>query len=170
MTGERNGTAERRNSTTARRANAAVRSGAVAILVLLLTACASAAGGSGAPDSFVRGATESQVARTIDVREGLSRAQAMRMLTESLAQRYTVEVTDAKAGFVMTSWQAPTRDGVPDLRYRTRVVARFVDDWKHLHVRDEANWARGQDWDLGYDTAQLDSVTAELRSILGRKP
>lgn len=94
----------------------------------------------------------------------------MRILTEALGQRYTVEVTDAKAGFAMTSWQAPTREGVPDLRYRTRVVARFLNDWKHLQVRDEANWARGQDWDLGYDSAQLDSVTADLRASLGKKP
>ena len=71
----------------------------------------------------------------------------------------------------MTAWQASLlRDGVPDLRYRTRVTARFGDDWKKLQLRHEANWARGDEWDVGYDVAQLDSVTTELRAKLGKKP
>jgi hypothetical protein len=45
----------------------------------------------------------------------------------------------------------------PDLRYRTRLTARFLgDDWKKLQLRHEANWARGDEWDVGYDVAQLD--------------
>ncbi|MEO8337365.1 MAG: hypothetical protein ABI664_20475, partial [bacterium] len=62
------------------------------------------------------------------------------------------------------------RDGVPDLRYRTRLTARFLaDDWKMLQIRHEANWARGDEWDVGYDVAQLDSVAADLRTKLGKK-
>jgi hypothetical protein len=75
----------------------------------------------------------------------------------------------------MTSWQASLlRDGVPDLRYRTRITAKFLgDDWRKLQVRDEANWARGEEWDVGFDVVQLDSVAAELQARLGpaaRKP
>jgi len=72
----------------------------------------------------------------------------------------------------MTAWLASlVRDGVPDLRYRTRFVARFVgDDWRRLQIRHEANWARGEEWDIGYDAAQLDAVSAELISRLGRRP
>jgi hypothetical protein len=59
---------------------------------------------------------------------------------------------------------------VPDLRYRTRVTGKFVgDDWRKLQLRDEANWQRGSEWDVGYDIAQLDSVAAELRTKLGRR-
>ena len=124
-----------------------------------------------APPSFVRSTAEAQVTRSLDVREGLSHVQAMRALTDALGQRYTVEVVDPRAGFAMTAWQASLlRDGVPDLRYRTRVTARFGDDWKKLQLRHEANWARGDEWDVGYDVAQLDSVTTELRAKLGRKP
>jgi hypothetical protein len=123
------------------------------------------------PASFVRSTAESQVTRLIDVRDGLTRVQAMRVLTDALGQRYTVDVADAKAGFVMTAWQASLlRDGVPDLRYRTRVTARFLgDDWRRLQVHDEANWARGDEWDVGYDSAQLDSVANDLRSKVGKK-
>jgi len=124
-----------------------------------------------APTTFVRSTAESQVTRSIDVRDGFTHTQAMRSLVDALSQRYTVEVQDPRAGFAMTAWEASLlRDGVPDLRYRTRLTARFLgDDWKKLQLRHEANWARGDEWDVGYDVAQLDSVTAALRTKLGKK-
>ena len=124
-----------------------------------------------APPSFKQSTAELQVTRSIDVRDGFTHSQAMRALVDALGQRYTVEVQDPRAGFAMTAWQASLlRDGVPDLRYRTRVTARFLgDDWKKLQLRHEANWARGDEWDVGYDVAQLDSVTAELRAKVGKK-
>ena len=146
-----------------------------AFFLLALSACASA-GGSGAsataPASFVRSNADALVTRTIDVRDGLSHTQAMRLLTEVLNSRYTVEVSDSRAGFAMTAWQASLqRDGVPDLRYRTRVTGKFIgDDWRRLQLRDEANLQRGQEWDVGYDAAQLDSVATELRAKLGKAP
>lgn len=143
--------------------------------LLAITACASAGGSSApstAPASFVRSNADALVTRTIDVREGLTHSQAMRMLTEVLNARYTVEVTDARSGFAMTAWQASLqRDGVPDLRYRTRVTGKFIgDDWRRLQLRGEANWQRGQEWDVGYDAAQLDSAATELRVKLGKAP
>jgi hypothetical protein len=61
------------------------------------------------------------------------------------------------------------RDGVPDLRYRTRLIARFMgDNWNALQLRNEANWARGDEWDIGYDAAQLDTVSTLLRQRLGK--
>lgn len=124
-----------------------------------------------APTTFVLSTAEAKVTRSIDIRDGFTHSQAMRSLVEVLGQRYTVEVQDPRAGFAMTAWEASLlRDGVPDLRYRTRVTARFLgDDWKKLQVRHEANWARGDEWDVGYDVAQLDSVTTALRAKLGKK-
>ena len=125
-----------------------------------------------APASFVRSTSEALVTRMIDVREGITHTQGMRMIADVLGQRYTVEVTDPRAGFAMTAWQASLqRDGVPDLRYRTRVTAKFLgDDWRKLQLRDEANWQRGEEWEVGYDAAQLDSVASDLRAKLGKKP
>ena len=146
------------------------------ILLICLAGCSSIGHGSSAPvatapASFVRSTAETQVTRVIDVREGLSHSQAMRLLNETLGLRYTVEVVDARAGFAMTAWQASLqRDGVPDLRYRTRVTGKFLgDDWRRLQLRAEANWQRDQEWDVGYDAAQLDSVTNDLRAKLGKK-
>jgi hypothetical protein len=137
--------------------------------LILLASCATVARNP-APATFVQTTADAQVARTIDVRDGLTHTQAMRLVTDALGQRFTVEVTDAKAGFAMTAWQAGLRDGVPDLRYRTRVSTRFMgDDWRKLQVRGEANWARGSEWDVGYDSAQLDSVVSELRLKLARR-
>ncbi|HEX9484746.1 MAG TPA: hypothetical protein VF929_09190 [Gemmatimonadaceae bacterium] len=153
-------------------------------LLVVLAGCSGLRGGAASPAApapvalsaatppvtFVRSTAESRVTRTIDVRDGLTHAQAMRTLIDALGQRYTVDVADPRAGFVMTTWQAPLSDGVPDLRYRTRVTARFQgDDWKKLQVRGEANWVRGEEWDVGYDAAQLDSATGDLRAKLGKR-
>lgn len=142
------------------------------VLLLGLAACASVRHASSAPSSFVHSTAESQVTRMIDVREGLTHTQAMRLLTDALGQRYTVAVIDPHAGFAMTAWQASLqRDGVPDLRYRTRVTGKYIgDDWRRLQLRDEANWQRGDEWDVGYDAAQLDSVTNNLRARFSKKP
>jgi hypothetical protein len=136
----------------------------------IVGACASSGGAP--PDTFVQSTAELRVTRTIDVREGLTHAQAMRTLVDALGQRYTVDVIDPRAGFAMTAWRASlVRDGVPDLRYRTRMVARFLgDDWRKLQLRGEANWARGDEWDVGFDVPQLDSTASELNAKLGPRP
>jgi hypothetical protein len=36
-------------------------------------------------------------------------------------------------------------------------------------VHSEARWARGDEADVGYDSAQLDSLAADLRVKLGKK-
>jgi len=126
--------------------------------------------GNSAPSTFVKTTAEQPAMRSIDVRDGLTHPQAMRTLVDALSQRYVVDVTDSRAGFAMTTWQANgVRDGVPDLRYRTRITARFVDDWRSLQVLSEARWARGQEADIGYDSVQLDSVATDLRAKLGKK-
>jgi hypothetical protein len=95
----------------------------------------------------------------------------MRALVDALSQRYVVDVTDARVGFAMTTWQASLiRDGVPDPRYRTRFVARFVDEWHALQLRSEARFGRTDEPEVGYDSAQLDSLANDLRTKLGKKP
>ena len=139
-------------------------------LLLLVASCATS--GAKPPGTFVQSNAESRNTRVIDVREGFTRATAMRTLTDALGARYTVEVADPRAGFAMTAWEASlVRDGVPDPRYRTRFIAQFLgDDWRKLQLRHEANWAHGENWDVGFDAVKLDSVADELRTKLGRKP
>lgn len=146
------------------------------LLLLSLAACRSLPFGphresddARPPASFVHSTADVRATRLIEVREGLARPQALRILTDALSERFVVEITDPRAGFVMTAWQSSVvRDGVPDLRYRTRLMARFLgDDWHTLQLRDEANWARGDEWDIGYDAAQLDTVFSLLRTRLG---
>ena len=124
------------------------------------------------PSSFVRSTADVRATRMIEVREGLARPQALRLVTDALSEMFVVEIVDPRVGFVMTAWQSSVvRDGVPDLRYRTRLVARFMgQNWNALQLRDEANWARGDEWDIGYDAAQLDTVSTMLRQKLGKQP
>jgi len=149
------------------------------VLVLALTACRSLpfsprheSEDAKPPLSFVRSTADVRATRMIEVRDGLTRPQALRLVTDALSEKFTVEITDPRAGFVMTAWQSSmVRDGVPDLRYRTRLVARFLgENWSTLQLRDEANWARGDEWDIGYDAAQLDTVSTMLRQKLGKQP
>ena len=124
------------------------------------------------PATFVPSTAELRATRTIQVRDGLAKPEAMKLVSETLGKRFVVEVADATSGFTMTAWRASkSRGGVPDLRYRTRLVARFLgDDWRRLQLRGEANWARGDEWEIGYDVAQLDSASQELRERLSPKP
>ena len=146
------------------------------LLVLVLAACAPlfrrAGRDESPPPSFVHSTSELRSTRMIQVREGLPRPDAIKLVTDALGQRYVVEVTDATAGFTMTAWRASmSREGVPDLRYRTRLIAKFVgDDWRRLQLRSEANWARGDEWEIGYDVAQLDTASREMRERLSPKP
>jgi hypothetical protein len=146
------------------------------LLLLPLVGCASLLPRSRAeespPPSFVHSTAELRATRMVQVRDGLAKADALKLVTDALGQRYVVEVTDPSAGYTMTAWRASmSREGVPDLRYRTRLITRFLgDDWRRLQVRSEANWARGDEWDIGYDVAQLDTASRELRERLSPKP
>jgi hypothetical protein len=123
------------------------------------------------PTTFVQTTSDVKSTRVIDVRDGLTKPVAFKAATDLLTQNYSVDVSDPKAGFLMTPWQAgATREGAPDLRYRTRIVIRFLgDDWKQVTVRAEANWQRLDEWDIGYDSKLLEDVSADLRARIGRK-
>jgi hypothetical protein len=120
----------------------------------------------------VRSTSDTRSTRLIDVRDGLTKPLAWRTALEVLGTDHSVDVRDEAAGFAMTPWEATVvRDGVPDLRYRTRVTLRFLgDEWKQLQVRAEANWrSRGDEWDVGFDEALLTKLTSDLQSRLGRR-
>lgn len=125
----------------------------------------------GPPPTFTRTTADLKVSRLIDVREGMSKTALFRAAAEVLSSKYSVDVSDQKAGFLMTPWQASfSRAGMPDLRYRTRVIVRFVgEDWKQVLVRAEANWQRDDEWDIGVDTALLDEVASDIRNRIGKK-
>jgi hypothetical protein len=122
------------------------------------------------PDSFVPSTSDARVTRVIDVREGLTKQAVFKLAADVLLVRYTVDVSDPHAGFLMTPWQATlSRNGVPELRYRTRIVIRFLgEEWKEVAVRAEANWQNGDEWDVGYDETILDQIELDLRNKLGR--
>jgi hypothetical protein len=144
----------------------------LAVSMLALAGCASTgrAPAGGVPASFVRTTADAPATRLIPVREGQTRQQLWRLLVETLDEVGAVDVRDNTAGFVMTTWESPLRDGVPDLRYRTRVVGRYVGDWRQLQVRVESQWRdKGDEWQLGYDLATLERVTAILRERVGSR-
>lgn len=130
-----------------------------------------AAAPGGPPSAFVQTTSDVRTTRVIDVRGDVTKAAAFKAATDVLTQKYSVDVSDPHAGFLMTPWQASlVRNGVPDLRYRTRVIIRFVgDDWKQVSVRAEANWQHGDEWEIGYDSSVLDDVANDLTARIGKK-
>ena len=130
-----------------------------------------AGGASGPPPTFVMTTSDTRATRVIDLRDGLTKPAAFKAASDMLTARFSIDVSDQRAGFLMTPWQANLiREGAPDLRYRMRVIVRFLgDDWKQVSVRTEANWQRGDEWDVGYDTKVLDEVSADLRTRIGRR-
>ncbi len=124
-----------------------------------------------APTTFVATTSDARVSRLIDVRDGLTKAAAFKAVSDFLTQKYSIDVSDPKAGFVMTPWINATKNGVPDLRYRTRIVIRFLGDaGKQVSVRCEANWQKngGDEWDVGYDTQTLEDAVVEIRTRIGK--
>lgn len=149
-----------------------------------ITALALAAGGCGnmrlrspiapvvgPPSTFTGTTSDSRGSRVIDVKDGVTKPNAFKAVQDFLTQKYSVDVKDDHAGFLMTPWQASSlRNGVPDLRYRTRIVVRFNgDEWKQVTVRSEANWQHGDGWDLGFDSKILDDVATEIQNRIGKK-
>lgn len=123
------------------------------------------------PSTFVQTTSDVRATRIIDIRDGMAKAALFRTVSDFLSQRFAIDVSDQRAGFLMTPWQAGmTPQGAPDLRYRTRVIVRFLgEEWKQASLRAEANWQRGDEWDIGYDSKILDEVAAELQNRIGRK-
>lgn len=152
----------------------------VALLALTLGACshvqlrspiATGPALNGPPPTFVQTTSDSRMIRVIDVQPGQAKPALFKAASDLLAQKSSIDVSDPRAGFLMSPWQSNfIRDGVPDLQYRTRVIIRFIgDDWKQVSVRAEANWQHGDGWDIGIDTKLLDDVANELAARVGKK-
>ena len=124
-----------------------------------------------APTTFVPSTSDIRATRIVDVRDGLTKTNAFRAATDLLTQRFSIDVSDQRAGFLMSPWQAgSTPSGAPDLRYRTRVIIRFLgEDWKQVSIRAEANWQKGEEWEIGYDGTILDDVAAEIKTKIGKR-
>jgi hypothetical protein len=123
------------------------------------------------PPTFNKTTSDARITRLIDVRDGMSKTVLFRAVSDFLSAKYSIDVSDARAGYLMTPWQASfNRGGAPDLHYRTRVIVRFIgDDWKQVSVRAEANWQRDDEWDIGYDAQLLEDVVVELRTRIGKR-
>ena len=130
------------------------------------------AAAAGPPGTYERSTADSRARRLLEVREGLAKPALFKAVSDFLAENFTVDVSDLNAGFLMTPWQASLlREGAPDLRYRTRIIVRFLgDEWKQVSVKAEANWQREDEWEVGFDSKLLDSVTTEVRNRVGKKP
>jgi len=125
---------------------------------------------AGPPSTFVATTGDARMTRVIDVRDGMTKAQAFRAASDYLTQKMSIDVSDARAGFLMTPWQnSLSRGGAPELRYRTRIIIRISDDGKQASIRSEANWQRGDEWDVGFDSQMLEDGVVELRSRIGKK-
>jgi hypothetical protein len=154
-----------------------LRSLATLSLLGALAGCAGTRGASTAPtplpenppSTFMFTTSDARMTRVIDVRDGFTKAQVFKIASDYLTSKYSVDVSDLHAGFLMTPWQnSIVRAGAPDLRYRTRLIIRVTDDGKQASIRSEANWQRGENWDIGYDAQMLEDAVIEMRTRVGK--
>jgi hypothetical protein len=121
------------------------------------------------PSTFMFTTSDARMTRVIDVRDGFTKAQVFKVASDYLTSKYSVDVSDLRAGFLMTPWQnSIVRAGAPDLRYRTRLIIRVTEDGKQASIRSEANWQRGENWDIGYDAQMLEDAVIEMRTRVGK--
>ncbi len=108
-------------------------------LVIVAAGCAGAHSASTAPtplpenppSTFIFTTSDARMSRVIDVREGLTKQQVFKAASDYLTDKYSIDVSDLRAGFLMTPWtNSIVRAGAPDLRYRTRLILRVSDDGK----------------------------------------
>jgi hypothetical protein len=126
---------------------------------------------SNPPSSFQETTSDARIGRVIDVRDGLGKPAVFKAASEVLDDVSSVDVSDQHARFLMSPWQATVvRNGLPDVRYRTRIVIRFLgENWNQVSVRAEANWQNGDAWDVGVDNKLLSRVSDELRERIGKR-
>jgi hypothetical protein len=155
------------------------RRGITVLALAAVTACGGTRAPSTAPTplpmsppvTFVLTTSDARMTRIIDVRDGLTKAQVFKTASDYLTEKLSIDVSDINAGYLMTPWlNGLVRAGAPDLRYRTRLIIRVSEDGKHASVRSEANWQRGEEWDVGYDTQNLEDAILEMRMRVGKMP
>lgn len=103
------------------------------------------------PPSFVRTFDEPGTWKGIEVREGLlgMKDELWRIMVDSLAQKFDLEVLDKESCYVRTSWKYtlitggwwPWSGERISERYRSRIVVKCAGaDWRTVQVKSEASW------------------------------
>jgi len=156
--------------------------------ILFLLAVALVQGGcasSGRPTSFVSTPGESGIWKSIEVREGATRAVLWSTVVDALSSKFDLEVLDKESGYVRTGWNSTiVRTGgggggiarlgggrggqASENRYRARIITKFNPDFTVLQVKSEANWLDDGTWVVGYDTLVLEDVYGDLQGRIGR--
>jgi hypothetical protein len=143
-------------------------------------------GGSKRPTSFVMTPNESGIWKSIEVREGATRAVLWSTVVDALSSKFDIEVLDKESGYVRTGWNSTivTSGGggggsisrlgarsaakASENRYRSRIMTKFNADFSVLQIKSEANWLDEGNWVVGYDTLILDDIYGDLQGRIGR--
>src|SRR4051812_580950 len=57
---------------------------------------------SAPPSTFVATTSDTRASRVIDLRDGLTKPTAFKAASDMLSQRFSIDVSDQRAGFLMT--------------------------------------------------------------------
>src|SRR5262245_30944034 len=57
------------------------------------------------PQTFVRSTSDARTTRMIDVKDGMAKEVLFKTVSDALAPKYAIDVSDQRAGFLMTTWQ-----------------------------------------------------------------
>ena len=118
-----------------------------------------------APTSFVK--TSVADWKTVEFRPNLERESAWRMIADTLAKNYDIEVIDKDSGYIRTAWMHTTTGKVNE-RYRTRIISKIPLSDDRVEIKTEAHWLSDSGWVAGYDTIMMDQVYSDIQGSVGR--
>ena len=97
----------------------------------------------------------------------LTRDDAWRLIADTLAKNYDIEVINKDSGYIRTGWMF-TRTGKVNERYRTKIIAKIPLSDDRVEIKTEAHWLSDNGWVAGYDTIMMEEVYSDIQGSVGR--
>lgn len=118
-----------------------------------------------APPSFVK--TMAPTWASVEIREGVQFEDAWSSVTDLLVKNFDLEVISKENGYIRTGWLY-TWTGRYTAHYRVRITTKFSQDRKKLEIKSEANLKTAYGWQIGTDTALLQTLKTDIMGTIGR--
>ena len=134
----------------------------IGVTVVFVMSCAATM-----PKSFVEASEPGWT--SIDLREDVDTDQAWTEVIDILAKRFELEVISKDGKYIRTTWLYTWwKKGEVTDKYRVRAVVKFSPSGKTVDIKTEAQFLKGNQWIVGYDTRMLSTIKTDIGGILGR--
>jgi hypothetical protein len=135
------------------------------LLSSLVVSCALFGSLKKAPTGFVK--TNDVGWSSIQLRDDLKFDKAFDAVLDVVAKRFEMDVISKEGAYGRSQWNY--RWGVAEgTSYRTRVIFKFTPDKTKVDIKTEAEYLRGNRWEMGFDTRLLETVKQDIMGVVSR--